>query len=65
MTKIIKNNEFVRSKLQECLKPHLTIADEDAQFLAQLETLLNEDYLTMEFIKRFKTFWNQHFKGKK
>ena len=54
----------MRSKLQECLKPNLKIADEDAEFFTHFETILNEDYLTLEFIKKFKLFWNQYFKGK-
>ncbi len=64
-SKIIKNNEYIREKIQACLKINNsseTMNDENL-FLQQMESSLDEEYLSLDFIKQFKTYWNQNIQG--
>ena len=60
MSKLIRNSEFVQAKLNA----YLSKTDEDEPFMNSVKSALKEDYLTLEFLKRFKTAWNKSFDEK-
>jgi hypothetical protein len=59
MSKLIKNNDFIRNKIEECIE--LRLDDINDLF----EVSLNEDYLCVDFIKKLKSIWNKHNKEPK
>lgn len=61
MTKIIKNSDFIREKLEQCLDLQ---EEKDSQLVTELKTALSEPYITLELMKQIKSLWNKHFKGK-
>lgn len=61
MTKIIKNNGFLREKIEQCLDIQ---QEKESQLATELKTALSEPYITLELMKQIKSLWNKHFKGK-
>jgi len=54
MTKLIKNNDFIRNKIEECIELRLDEINDS------FEVALNEDYLNVDFLKQLKNIWNQN-----
>jgi len=46
MSKLIKNNDFIRNKIEECIELRLDEIND------LFEVSLNEDYLSIDFIKQ-------------
>ncbi len=59
MSKLIKNNDFIRNKIEECIELRLDEIND------LFEVSLNEDYLSIDFIKQLKNIWNKHNKEPK
>lgn len=56
MSKLIKNNDFIRNKLEECIDLKV-----DGNDLVDLfEVSLHEEYLSVELLKTLKKFWNEN-----
>lgn len=63
MSKIIENSDFLREKIKKCLDLRSS-SDHEQNFLKQIESALDEDYVDLDFIKNFKNLWNESFPGK-
>ena len=65
MSKIIKNSEFLRNRIERCLdQPDRP--DEARAVLSRqkMQMYMNEECVDLEFIKNFKVVWNTHFPSK-
>ncbi len=65
MSKIIKNSEFLRNRIERCLdqvdRPDAARAVLTRQ---KMQMYMNEECVDLEFIKNFKVLWNTHFPSK-
>ncbi len=65
MSKIIKNSEFLRNRIERCLD-QVDRPDEARAVLTRqkIQMYMNEECVDLEFIKNFKVLWNTHFPSK-
>lgn len=65
--RLIQNSEIIKEQIRKCsqLLENLNENDENNKSTKkQLDKEINQDYLTLDFIKQLKTFWNLNSKGK-
>ena len=56
MSKLIKNNEFIRTKMDKCIDMLQDSNNTDTLF----EEAINDEYLSVEILQRLKNGWNEH-----
>lgn len=61
MKKTIKNTQFIRTKLKECLDEE---TEREDNFFDDLRSSLNDEYISIELLKTLKIFWNNTFPSK-
>lgn len=57
--RVIQNTDLIKDRVRECIK----LTEDDESNKSRFENELNEEYLTLDFIKFLKTFWNKNSKG--
>ena len=57
--RVIQNTDLIKDRVRECMK----LTEDDESSKSRFENELNEEYLTLDFIKFLKTFWNKNSKG--
>ena len=69
MAKLIKNNEFIRAKMDKCIEMLQTSSWQDMSGQNNTDMLLeenyNSEYLSLELIKILKNCWNENDKEQK
>ncbi len=65
MTKIIKNNDYIREKLEQCMD--LTSKSDTSSndlLKGEIKAALLEPLISFDLLKDLKKLWNQHFPSK-
>lgn len=64
MSKLIKNSDFIRNKLEKCIDLLKEKDENNSDLIDTYEVALNEDYLSVDLLKSLKTYWNKHNESK-